>query len=239
MRYFRENMPPLQPISGLSVLVRYLGFPGWQVLPIGVEEEGVEEDPLAPVLSQRFTGKPASQGLFCDAYRLREEFFKLTTLEEWRDFLTDAGPLTRVDDQPPFPDGSRGTFNSLGDCMSWQTYLRCWQLEGYGCVSEVPYTSSDNEEIGVQGNLNWLVSPSTRFSLDGKTTSPLIAFIECHSVVEAVAATIQLDLLRGIRWRKCLACDEVFEFTDQRKLYCGHECAHREGQKRRRSMTKV
>ena len=68
MRYFRRKPPTARAITGVSVLIRYLGYPGWQELPVEVDlysEEEREEDPLIPVLIQRFAAeKPDGRGCF-------------------------------------------------------------------------------------------------------------------------------------------------------------------------------
>ena len=62
----------------------------------------------------------------------------------------------------------------------------------------------------------------------------------CDSAVEAIAATIALDLIEGANFKSCLWCTRVFEVTkDNGRQYCTMACAHRAGQKRRRAEAKI
>jgi hypothetical protein len=58
--------------------------------------------------------------------------------------------------------------------------------------------------------------------------------------LEAIGATVALDLIAGARYKTCVWCASVFEVTkDNGRQYCTMACAHRAGQKRRRTEAKA
>ena len=66
------------------------------------------------------------------------------------------------------------------------------------------------------------------------------AMVHCDSAVEAIGATIALDLIAGANFKTCVWCTSLFEVTkDNGRQYCTMACAHRAGQKRRRAEAKI
>ena len=58
---------------------------------------------------------------------------------------------------------------------------------------------------------------------------PMGAIVRCKDVEDALRATVFLDKLRGLPWKRCARkdCGKPFEVKGKReRLYCSPECAH-------------
>lgn len=195
---------------------------------------------LPQVITQEIPPPPKDpdQFVYWDAYALRRDFLALKTFEDFWFFLQRSGPFRRqeIPQEKKLHGPERWCSTSLGELLSWQTFFERWQLEGWDNDDEPPYCDTAEESDSVTGFSRTVLVPAEVLSFDPLLTSPVIALTTCHSVVEAIAATIQADLLRRVRWRRCLdsECRKLFKYEDDRKLYCDHECAHAAGQRKRR-----
>ena len=163
-----------------------------------------------------------------DAYAIRETFFDIATLEEAVSFLKRCGP---------FRTGVHQT--TFSDIKGWQVAFRDWLIGGYNRFPLPPVIELgeiENNRIG--GSLSWDICTHT-ISDDPRRES-VQAWVLCDSAVEAIGATIALDLIEGANFKTCLWCTKVFEVTkDNGRQYCTMACAHRAGQKRRRAEAKI
>jgi hypothetical protein len=162
-----------------------------------------------------------------DAYAIREAFFDIATLADAVSFLERCGPFRT--------DVHETTFSDL---QGWQTAFRDWLIGGYNCFPLPPVIElGDRENKRIGGGLSWHIATLTT-SADSRPER-VEAWVFCDSAVEAIGATIALDLIEGANFKSCLWCTKAFEVTkDNGRQYCTTACAHRAGQKRRRAEAK-
>ena len=72
-----------------------------------------------------------------------------------------------------------------------------------------------------------------------------VARVVCHSLLDVLIVTTQLDGIRGLRQRVCKSdrCDQMFPVGNRdKKIFCSYECAHyqavKDGRRRKRETMK-
>jgi hypothetical protein len=162
-----------------------------------------------------------------DAYAIREAFLNIETSDDIS-FLERCGPF-RADVLEI----------AWGDLHALRTHFRDWMIRGYNRFPFPPVpglSNTENNRIG--GVLSWDIYP--QIVSENPRRVSVQAWVYCDSAVEAIAATIALDLIEGASFKSCLWCTRVFEVTkDNGRQYCTMACAHRAGQKRRRAEAKI
>jgi hypothetical protein len=118
--------------------------------------------------------------------------------------------------------------------MEWQRYFQEWMTHGYDYIEfPLQVKLEGREQERVSGFLSWYIQQEW-------LSKQVAATVECDSAVEAIAATIALDELKGVQFRDCAWCGSIFEvLKDNGRQYCDQQCAHRAGQKRRRAAAKI
>jgi hypothetical protein len=163
-----------------------------------------------------------------DSYALREAFFNISSVESAVEFLECCGPFRAEVHE-----------TSMSHLAGWQDEFRNWWVHGYNRFPLPPVIELgeiENERIG--GSLSWEICTQT-LSEDPRREK-VEAWVRCDSAVEAIGATIALDLISGASFKSCLWCTKVFEVTKENgRKFCTPACAHRAGQKRRRAEARV
>jgi hypothetical protein len=163
-----------------------------------------------------------------DAYAIREAFLNLNISRDAVSFLERCGPF-RADVREI----------AWGHLVELQSHFRDWMIRGYNRFPFPPVrgiSNTENNRIG--GVLSWDIYP--QIVSDNPRRVSVQAWVYCDSAVEAIAASIALDLIEGANFKSCLWCTRVFEVTkDNGRQYCTMACAHRAGQKRRRAEAKI
>jgi hypothetical protein len=163
-----------------------------------------------------------------DAYAIREAFLNIDSISDNISFLERCGPF-RADIREI----------ATGDLYDLRVYFRDWMIRGYNRFPFPPVpdlSNTENNRIG--GVLSWDIYP--QIVSENPRRVSVQAWVYCDSAVEAIAATIALDLIEGASFKSCLWCTRVFEVTkDNGRQYCTMACAHRAGQKRRRAEAKI
>jgi len=249
--FFPTKLPPDRLLPSLPVFIQYYGLEQRaKVMAFRRGEETIfkqyfsgetsdlSQQDYAEILGKKYpngeqVALPSGEFLLpqgarrVDAYALREAFFNIKTIEEATDFLECCGP---------FRTDVHGT--SMNYIAGWQDAFRGWWLYGYGCFPLPPVIelgAIENERIG--GMLSWHIA--TLSNSGERADAKVEAWIHCDSAVEAIAATIALDLITGSNFRGCQWCSQVFEVIKENgRMFCSPACAHRAGQKRRRADAK-
>jgi hypothetical protein len=163
-----------------------------------------------------------------DAYAIREAFFDTDTSAKKISFLERCGPF-------------RADVHEIAssDLYAWRNHFRDWMIRGYNRFPFPPVPGLSNTENNrVGGVLSWDIYP--QIVNDNPRRVSVQAWVYCDSAVEAIAATIALDLIEGASFKSCLWCTRVFEvIKDNGRQYCTMACAHRAGQKRSRAEAKI
>jgi hypothetical protein len=162
-----------------------------------------------------------------DAYAIRDAFLSISNPAEAIAFLERCGPFR-----------AKVHKTTMSDIEGWQIFFREWLVGGYGLMPFPPVielSHTENERIG--GVLSWDISSWTS---DDNSNSQARAIVNCDSALEAIGASVALDLIAGANFKTCDWCTRVFEVTkDNGRQYCTMACAHRAGQKRRRAEAKI
>ena len=239
-------------LPAMPVLIQYLGFDQRATVKVVREENEIifrqsfrkdvprlrQEDyeqllrELPPALSAFNRSSPSYQlppdSRRADSYALRDAFFHISSVESAVEFLECCRPF-RADVHE----------TSMSHITGWQDAFRDWWVHGYNRFPLPPVIELgeiENERIG--GSLSWEVCTQT-LSEDPRREK-LEAWVRCDSAVEAIGATIALDLISGASFKTCLWCMNVFEITKENgQKFCTPACAHRAGQKRRRAEAKI
>ncbi len=155
---------------------------------------------------QRFVPtRRAPYGPF-DPWQLRGDFLSWPP-EHWEGFVHMAGDF--------------GTFRiSNNDFVEWQLLLR-------SALPLHPMEWKKLESRFGQKKVGKLFEPlPISFAWDAKVPT---ARIRTKKVLTAIIATIQLDVLRGAKFKVCARTDcpnPPFRVEVRHKIYCSHECAH-------------
>lgn len=214
-----------KPDKILSAMPVYLIYSGadeeWEVVTVGVGPDA------------GFLQKPPKAGSRkvrpMIPHEIRHAFLKIKDEADAVAFLRRCGPF-------------RATVlhTTMRDIPEWQEFFRHWLVEGsepdgfkgpqlFHPVIEMD--SLEDERIG--GVVYWHIFIS-------RETKRLMAQIQCESALEAIGASITLDLLGDSKFASCQWCNSIFELTkDNGRQYCNSDCAHRAGQKRRRAAAKA
>jgi hypothetical protein len=162
-----------------------------------------------------------------DAYAIRDAFLSISNSSEAVAFLEQCGPFR-----------ARVHKATMSDIEGWQMFFREWLVGGYGLMPFPPVielSHTENERIG--GVLSWDISS---WRSDDNSDTQARAIVNCDSALEAIGATVALDLIAGANFKTCVWCTKPFEVTkDNGRQYCTMACAHRAGQKRRRAEAKA
>lgn len=151
---------------------------------------------------------PISRGLHgpFDPWELREEFLSCPP-EYWEGFVAMAGHF--------------GTFRiSKNDFAEWQRIIR-------EALLRHPREWRKLESQFDRRKIRKLFEPlQIMFAWDAMAPT---AKISTAGTLTAIIATIQLDVLRGARFKVCARTGCVnppFKVEVRHKIYCSHECAH-------------
>jgi hypothetical protein len=180
------------------------------------------------ILRQHFTDEKVKSSLRLSPKQIREEFLNVSTETDAISFLCRCGPFRE-----------EVLETTMAHIPEWQEFFRHWMWAGSepdGCKGPqlwMPVEDMDSaEDARIGGVLKWSIFAPP----DSKHVE---AFVDCESALEVIGATIALDLLEGIRFEACGWCKSLFEITKANgRQYCGPNCAHRAGQKRRRTQAK-
>jgi hypothetical protein len=249
---FPKKAPSSRLLPAMPVLIQYLGFDqhakvkvikkGSEIIlkqsfPKDVPRESQEDHEerlrdLSPHLRE-LNKKLHPYELLpdyrrADSYALREAFFNINSIESAVEFLECCGPFRKDVHE-----------TSMSHIAGWQEEFRNWWVYGYNRFPLLPVIELgdvENERIG--GLLSWEIhTDSTRLDSRLETVE---AWVHCDSAVEAIGATIALDLISRATFKTCLWCMKVFEVAKENgRKFCTPECAHRAGQKRRRAEAKA
>jgi hypothetical protein len=163
-----------------------------------------------------------------DSHALREAFFNISSVQSAVEFLECCGPFRAHVHE-----------TSMSHIAGWQDAFRNWWVYGYNRFPMPPVIELgeiENERIG--GSLSWEICTQTLS--ENPRREKVEAWVHCDSAVEAIGATIALDLISGASFKTCLWCTKVFEVTKENgRKFCTPACAHRAGQKRRRAEARV
>jgi hypothetical protein len=237
----RENVknalfPPVPPkariMASMPVKIQYYGSDELaNVTRNLIDDERIAVKQTFPHgISRAFDGvievQPGHR--LADAYAIREAFLNIETSEDEISFFERCGPF-RADVREI----------AFGDLYALRLHFRDWMIRGYNRFPFLPVpglSNTENNRIG--GVLSWDIYP--KIVNDNPRRVSVQAWVYCDSAVEAIAATIALDLIEGANFKSCLWCTRVFEVTkDNGRQYCTMACAHRAGQKRRRAEAKI
>jgi hypothetical protein len=153
-----------------------------------------------------------------EAFELREEFFSIKTPDDALRFYQRYGPhqiqkhLDLVARPVKFSDVLR-----TRDFYIHALFERSIDNLRQNYVG-------DSLEDGLQNIYLW-----QNLSIELVFRQPMSAIVRCKDVEDALRATVFLDRLRGMPWKRCARedCGKPFEVSSKRmKLYCSTECAH-------------
>jgi hypothetical protein len=181
------------------------------------------------ILRQRFSEEKVKESSRLSPKEIRESFMDISTETDAVGFLSRCGPFR----EQVFE-------TTMAHIPEWQEFFRHWmwagsQPDGFkGPQLWMPVEDMDSaEDERIGGVVKWsiFVPPDS---------GRIEAFVDCESALEVIGATISLDLLEGTRFEACGWCKSLFEITKENgRQYCGQECAHRAGQRRRRAEAKA
>ena len=213
-----ESQPPTKTLTAMPVWLQY-SVPQHECT-VTVAGEGEDATFLQKFRYKKSLRLPVHQ---FDAYAIREAFLRISTEAEIVEFLHASGPF-RADVHE----------TTLEDIRGWQTFFKEWMLGGYDAMPFPPVVElGDPENDRIGGSLSWDIGLN-------RETMLVEAYVNCDSVVEAIGATVSLDLLEGVHFGACGWCKSLFEITKENgRQYCTQQCAHRAGQKRRRAEAKT
>lgn len=120
-----------------------------------------------------------------------------------------------------------------GECSGWRALLRDALQMDY----------ADWKRLASKHPAAWvneLLAPLPLI-IEARKGAPM-ARVVCQSLLDVLIVTTQLDGIRGLRWRVCMAerCGELFLVGNyDHKIYCNYECAHGQAvrESRRRAAT--
>ena len=164
-------------------------------------------------------GRGAFSLIVLDPYKLRDAFYRLSSPKQAAQFLRQSGPFRE--------NGGSVTWSML---KRWQEYFTQQQQMQKGFGPPPEYRTEEIDRI---------ISPSFRYfirELDG--TPQLTNFVECQSVVEAIAAANFVDKLCAVTTVTCPWCQRPFVRKNKRSIYCSHKCAHSAATRERRQREK-
>lgn len=249
--------PKIAKIVGLPVIVVYReNRLLWNVTS---EEEGAKQDskgnprfvgtsPQIPLVEWKkgimLPATPLVLRSF-DGYAVRERFMSLRTPQECATFLNEHGrfsPLETIDMQVGW------AFETLMKLREVFTNLATRPLEEWSEYANKLMSPQENGANirAVLGALNWSRN-SIEFQAN-KTSLPTLkgakyaGVIEAGDVVSAIFTTLQVDHVRGAKFRACARkdCQRFYEITSNHKRkYCGQDCAHLETVRRLRKRQKA
>jgi hypothetical protein len=88
------------------------------------------------------------------------------------------------------------------------------------------------------GRVNHLTRPLP-IKLEYRNGIPAGQIVCQNGVFGAIAASVQLDVLRGYNFKTCASCGASFRLESKHeRIYCSYECAHLEAVRRSRSRKK-
>lgn len=223
-----------------------------------MEEEGSKKDsrfnpcfvgtsPLIPLVEWKkgimLPANPPVARSF-DGYALRERFMSLRTPQECASFLNEYGrfsPLEKIDREVGW------AFETLMKLREVFTNLATRPMEEWSeYANELMSPQENGANIrAVFGALNWSRSAiefrANQTSLPTLRGAKHIGVIETNDVISAIFTTLQIDQVRGAKFRACarIDCQQFYEVTSNHKRkYCGPDCAHLETVRRLRKRQK-
>jgi|GEM_PF-5343753 len=153
--------------------------------------------------------KPMSESIKLDPWIIRDEFMAIKTVTGLTDFLNKTGSFDRY--------------------FSGFSGLSRWQLLFAKMLKLNPQRWSQLGELYGVGRVRTVLRVGqfhTRFIwADGKPSCS----IHTGTTIQAIVATMQLDHLRGAKFRFCARpdCGRPYEVTSKhQRLYCSQYCAH-------------
>jgi hypothetical protein len=158
----------------------------------------------------RYEREPA---LIKDAFLLREHFFEVRNAEDALKFFQEYGPFQLAKQW----DGTAKPIK-----LSQAIGRRDFYLDA---LINSPRTFRDDEVGAAIDDLYlWQNLP-----LELPFRQPMHAVVRCKDVEDALRASVFLDRLRAMPWRRCMRedCGKPFELPRRRaKIYCSPECSH-------------
>lgn len=122
-----------------------------------------------------------------------------------------------------------GSFEPTYGNLPWSRF-RKWQR--YFHEQRMRRQFKDSPEGAKLGEAHGIVVG--RPTIDMLPDPPLKAWIDCNSVVEAIAAANFVDLASGVEARECLECGYAFTPPTKRRWYCSQRCTDRAGREGKR-----
>ncbi|WP_348265272.1 hypothetical protein P8935_12165 [Telmatobacter sp. DSM 110680] len=179
----------------------------WKRADLGpVSKREFFEDPGSTSLRYRFVEKESKCDLF-DSWRLRDDFLGWS-IEDWQAFFYMAGKWSGVG------------YITQSDFAEWQQLLR------EALVHPAKDWKSLARQFALQ-KVSRLAGPM-RILFDWQGDVPIAKVVLTDSLT-AIIATIQVDALRGAKFRVCARHDcksAPFRIEARHKIYCDSDCAH-------------
>ncbi len=180
-----------------------------------------------------------------DGYMLREQFMGLRTPQELVTFLNQYGrfsPLPKLDVQGGWTFDTLMKFQEVFGALAKLTPDKWTE---YANSLMAPQKNGTNI-LAVLGALNWYrntiefqPNQTSIWTLKG---AKYAGVIETNDVVSTILTTLQIDHVRGAKFRACARrdCKRFYEITTKHKRkYCGPDCAHLETVRRLRRRQKA
>jgi hypothetical protein len=174
-----------------------------------VREEVVDGIPV-------FTQNPVN----CDVFKVREKAFGVQQVEDALELFKEFGPWRASIDNPSVGMNIRFSMVlALRDFFEEALLAR--SLEKLHRAKDKSRDELIEEFIGLY--LSWPLKIDLQFG------DPPQGVVLCHDIQESLRASVFLDKLDGLSWRKCHRkdCGRLFKLTTKKaKLYCSTDCAH-------------
>jgi len=207
-------------------------LPAWISYPEQVEYECsvviTPEGDVALKQSRVGTFTPSALGKgpsFIDPMQLRDDFADIDSVDSAQRFLSSCGPWLL--------SGTTHQVLRWDDLKRWQKHFENRRL--------LKHSTPPDQRVGLlkpKAKVDVLEGSVQSVKQNGSIVAALT--ISCRCAVEAISAIIELDRLKGIRYRKCRrkTCPnpgQIFElgYRDDRE-FCDEKCQRAEGERLRR-----
>jgi hypothetical protein len=163
----------------------------------------------------------SERGQHLNAWQVRDRFLRLRTTRQLAAFLAETG----------FFDLFLLTFSNLTLWQGLVTHLLRVKPQYWPKLADT-YGQRFLQMVKRNTRL--------RMSFDWEGPSPLAA-VEASTTAQAIIASVQIDHLRGARFRVCARpdCGRVYEVQSKHeRMYCEQYCAHLVSLRRKRALAK-
>lgn len=176
---------------------------------------GQEDDPVFCFAQRPDHQRRMHPGRFKDAFALREQLFAVKNGDDVLSFFREYGPYQL---EKPLASAHPVTLSFVLQKRDFYLNALLRPIES-GRVY-----SGDSAGEGLKDIYLWQNLP-----MELVFRQPMQAFVRCKDIEDALRASVFLDRLRAMPWRRCMRedCGKPFEVPSRRaKIYCSQECAH-------------